>query len=446
MKYAPLGKSLLAGLAISASGSALAANSAVEELLKALYQNGTIDQTTYELVKQAAVAEAEQNRQEIREISVAESKKTAGDVVAKAERNKPSVTVGGRIQLDAGSVNEDNFDHNSGTEIRRARLFAKGDLHEDWGYKLQYDFATTGDNINGIQDAYLDYKPLKIRIGHAKEPFSLQNMTSSKYVTFIERGLPHVFAEGRNIGIQTSRNGDNWMIAGGIFGDGRDGGSGGENNEGWGAAARATIAPINSDGEILHLGTSLSYRNVGGDHTLRFRERPEAHITDTRIVDTRQQLTPTTFRDIDANNIIRGVLEAAYINGPFHVQGEYYLTEIDRQLSGMQDLSFDGYYVETGLFLTDDTLNYKASKGSYSKITPTGDNGAWQIAARFSSLDLTDEDINGGEAESFTLGLNWFAAPNIRFSANYISILDVDGGPTAGDEPDAFTFRTQVEF
>jgi len=441
MKYAPLGKSLLAGLAISASGSVLAANSAVDELLKALYKNGTIDQATYELVKQAAQAEAEENRAQIREISVAESQKAAGTVVeqqlAKAKSSKPSVTLGGRIQLDAGSVHEDNVDHDSGTEIRRARLFAKGDLHEDWGYKLQYDFTSTGDNVDGIQDAYLDYKPLKIRIGHAKEPFSLQNMTSSKYTTFMERGLPHVFAEGRNIGIQTSRNGDNWMVAGGIFGDGRDGEEDGEMNEGWGVAARATVAPIHSDEETLHLGASFSYRNVGGDHELRFRQRPEAHITDTRIVDT------TTF---DANDVTRAVLEAAYITGPFHVQGEYYRTEVERQLSGNDDLSFSGYYVEAGLFLTDDSVNYKASKGSYSKVTPTGDNGAWQIAARFSNLDLSDQDIDGGEAETATLGLNWFATPNVRFSANYINVLDVDGGPTTGDEPEIFQLRTQVEF
>jgi len=438
MKYRNLGKHLLAGLAITASGSTMAAGSAVEELLKALYQNGTIDKATYELVQQASKAENEQNRAQIREISVAESKKAASDVVAKVKSSKPSVKLGGRIQLDAGSVSEDNVDHNSGTEIRRARLFAKGDLHKDWGFKLQYDFTASGPD--GIQDAYLDYKPLKIRIGHAKEPFSLQNMTSSKYTTFIERGLPHVFAEGRNIGIQTSRNGDNWMVAGGIFGDGRDGGSGDENNEGWGAAVRATIAPINVDGETLHLGTSLSYRNVGGDHTLQFKERPEAHITEKRIVDTGK---------FDANSVTRGVLEAAYINGPFHVQGEYYHTEVERQLSGMKDLSFAGYYVEAGLFLTNDSVSYKASKGSYSKVKPTGNNGAWQIAARFSNLDLTDEDISGskgGEAESFTLGLNWFATPNIRFSANYIDILDVDGGPTDGDEPSAFTFRSQVEF
>lgn len=439
MKYARLGKSLLAGLVISASGSAMAANSAVEELLKALYQNGTIDQATYELVKQVAQAEADQNRAQIREISVAESQKSVDQLVdqklAKVKSSKPSVTLGGRIHLDAGSVSEDNIDHNSGTEIRRARLFAKGDLDKNWGYKLQYDFTATGSS--GIQDAFIDYKPLKIRIGHAKEPFSLQNSTSSKYTTFIERGLPHVFAEGRNIGIQTKRNGDNWTIAGGIFGDGRDGSASGENNEGWGASVRGTVAPINSDDATLHLGAALSFRNVGGDHMLRYRERPEAHITDTRIVDT---------GSFDANDITRAVLEAAFISGPLHVQGEYYHTSVDRQLAGNDDLSFGGYYVEAGLFLTDDSRNYKASKGSFGRITPKGDNGAWQIAARFSNLDLSDQDINGGEADSVALGLNWFATSNIRFSANYINILDVDGGPTNGDEPDAFTLRTQVEF
>lgn len=446
MKYTPLGKSLLAALAISASGSVLAANSAVDELLKALYQNGTIDQATYELVKQAAQAEAEQNRAQIREISVAESQKAAVDLAAKAKAGKPTVRIGGRIQLDAGSVHEDMVDHNSGTELRRARLFATGTLNEDWGYKLQYDFTSTGENIDGIQDAYLDYKPLNIRIGHAKEPFSLQNMTSSKYTTFIERGLPHVFAEGRNIGIQTKHTGDNWMIAGGIFGDGRDGSSSStsdfDTNEGWGIAVRATVAAINEADEKLHFGISASQRYTAGDETLRFRERPEAHITDTRIVDT----DPDDIDTIKANSLTRAVLEAAYINGPWHVQGEYYHTDVDRNGAGLSDLTFTGYYVETGLFLTDDSMNFNTSKGSYGKVTPNGSNGAWQIAARLSNVDLSDADIDGGEADSLTLGLNWFATSNIRFSANYVSILDVDGGPTAGDEPDAFIFRSQVEF
>ena len=75
-----------------------------------------------------------------------------------------------------------------------------------------------------------------------------------------------------------------------------------------------------------------------------------------------------------------------------------------------------------------------------------GGIGAWQFALRFSSLDLTDEDITGGKEENFTVGLNWYATPNIRFIANYVSVLDVDGGPEDGDEPESFQIRTQVEF
>ena len=32
--------------------------------------------------------------------------------------------------------------------------------------------------------------------------------------------------------------------------------------------------------------------------------------------------------------------------------------------------------------------------------------GAWQIAARYSHADLTDEDIIGGVGQSFTLAVN----------------------------------------
>jgi len=439
MKYRNLGKNLLAGLAISASGSAIAAGSAVDELLKALYQNGTIDKATYELVQKAAKAEDEQNRTQIREISVAESHKAAGDALAKSKAGKPTVTMGGKIQLDAGAVNEDIAAHNSGTEIRRARFFAKGTLDKDWGYKLQYEFASTKEaNIDGILDAYIDYKPLNIRIGHFEEPFSLQNMTSDKYVTFTERAMSNIFTEGRNIGIQHIRTGDNWMIAGGIFGDGRSSSSE-TTDEGWGVSARGTIAPVNTENQKLHLGLSLAQRYTGDDGELNYSDRPETHITSKKIVST---------GNIKAHGLTRGALEAAFVSGPWHTAAEYYHTDIDRNDAGLSDLTFTGYYVETGLFLTNDQMNYSGKGGKFGKISPNGDNGAWQIAARLSNIDLNDADITGGEADSLTLGLNWFATPSIRFSANYVNILDVDGGitTTPGDNPEAFTLRSQVAF
>lgn len=446
-------------LSLCLAFSVQAENQALMELLKALHENGTIDNQTYDLVKNVAQKESEIEKQTVQKITREEVShsmdKTAEKVVKeKVElvqkemgnqnlaKSENSIEIGGRIQVDAATYREDDSRHNDGTEIRRARLFAKGNLGDAWGYKLQYDF--TDDGIDGIQDAYLDYtgfEHYKIRIGHFKEPFSLQNMTSSKYVLFTERGLPHVFNEGRNPGVQLSSNGDNWNAAVSINAQGRKG-FGGDDDEGFGASGRFTYAPIYEKTHALHLGASASYRSTGSTDTLRFRERPESHLTDSRLVDT---------GSFDADSYSRLVGEAAYIRGPLHLQSEYYYTIVDREISTHEDLIFSGFYVEGGWFITGESMNYKASKGNYSRVTPKGivgkgGIGAWQVAMRYSSLDLTDEDIIGGEEDNFTVGLNWYATPNIRFAANYVNVLDVEGGVKDGDEPESFQIRTQVEF
>lgn len=437
---------LVVTLLLSASFPVNAGNQALETLLKALNENGTIDNATYALIKNIANEEAQTKQRS--DISISEFRseqvidRMLDQKIASIKRDlKPKVKLGGRIQADSAAYREDEIDHNSGTELRRVRLFAQGELSKNWGFKLQYDFTATGNS--GIQDAFIDYKGLataKIRLGHFKEPFSLQNITSSKNTLFTERGLPYLFAEGRNIGIQASRQGKNWSIAAGIFGDGRDGAK--DDNEGWGLSSRGTFAPIFEKNHYLHFGASLSYRHTGSEQALRFSARPESHVTNTKIVDT------GTF---DADSYLRAVMETAYVNGPFNLQGEYYLTSVERALDGNPDVDFSGFYVEGGWFFTGNSMNYKGASGNFGKISPKsvvgkGGYGAWQIALRYSSLDLTDGDINGGEAESVTFGLNWFPTAKLRFSLNYVDILDVDGGPNPGDEPSAFQFRSQVAF
>ena len=440
--------------------SAQAGNRALEELMRALLDNGTIDRQTYELVLRVAEQEEKQSanvsgsadvNESIRQVVVEEVEKSTADqpritTNGKFEVESPegdfSFRVGGRIQVDAATYNEDRLRHNDGTEFRRVRLFASGKLWRAWAYKLQYDFTATG--VNGIQDAFIDYKGFKrwsIRAGHFKEPFSLQNMTSSKYIRFMERGMPHLFVPGRNIGLSVTTSGSNWSFSSGVFGEGRDG-SGGDNDEGYGMSARATYAPMFGRDRFVHLGGSASHRQTGSRDTVRFRDRPESHLTDVRLVDTGQ---------IDTDSFSRLAGEAALVLGPFALEGEYYYLDLDREISGNPDLAFSGFYLQGSWFLTGETLNYNASKGSFGKLSPhsivgKGGLGAWQLAMRFSSIDLTDEDINGGEQQAMTLGLNWFPAPNLRFIANYVNILDVDGGPASGDEPDSFQVRAQVEF
>jgi phosphate-selective porin OprO/OprP len=266
-------------------------------------------------------------------------------------------------------------------------------------------------------------------------------MTSAKYITFMERALPYVFSPGRNIGLGVSTSGKNWSFATGIFGEGIDGASD-DNDEGFGASGRATFDPVYAEGRLVHIGASASFRATGSSDSIRIRERPETHVTDTRLVDT---------GNFDTDDYARFAGEAALIYGPWAMESEYYYLALNRELAGNPDLDFSGYYVQGSWFLTGESMNYKVENGAFGKITPKGivgkgGIGAWQLAIRFSSIDLNDQDVQGGEEQNFTAGLNWYATPDIRFTANYVNVLNVDGGPAAGEEPSIYQFMTQVEF
>ncbi|MGD2032976.1 MAG: porin, partial [Gammaproteobacteria bacterium] len=49
-----------------------------------------------------------------------------------------TVEIGGRIDAIYTYYDEDEIDMGSGSEFRRARLFAQGDIADDWKYKAQY--------------------------------------------------------------------------------------------------------------------------------------------------------------------------------------------------------------------------------------------------------------------------------------------------------------------
>lgn len=462
-----LSTALLASGAVSADE-----NAALYKLLEALHENGTIDSETYAAIKATAEqgrrVQAEPDTETIPSAAAdAQTRKMVKEEIATAERDKPKIStkgkfeiasadedfkfrVGGRILVDAAIYDNDIADHGNGSEIRRGRLFASGTLWRVWDYKFEYEFMDSG--ADGIEDAYLAYTgldPVEIQGGHFKEPFSLQNLTSSKYVNFIERGLPHLFTPGRNIGIALNSGGNHWSASAGLFGSGIGDPNAtndfDDDNEGFGVTGRVTYAPINNGNQVLHLGGALSYRHTDQDKMIAFSDRPESHITDVRLVDTGNSMT------IDADNFYRYGMEAAWVYDRLTLQGEYMGVSVDRALMGNPDLDFDGYYAEIMWFLTEDHRPYSGSSGKFNAVSPNsvvgkGGYGAWQVGARISNVDLIDGDINGGEEDNLTLGLNWFPNANLRFSANYIKVLDTEGGPVPGDEPDIFAVRGQLEF
>jgi phosphate-selective porin OprO/OprP len=336
------------------------------------------------------------------------------DAVVERTAALKSLKFGGRLMLDAAVYDSDDIDLNSGTEVRRGRLFAKGKIDDDWFFKGQYEF--TGSGSGEFKDLYVGYGGLgestTLLIGQFVEYGSLEDTTSSKYMTFMERALPGVF--GENSGVDESQE------------------------DGVGASARASCAPLCGDGKALHLGAWAAYRQPRGDDLGRIRARPESHVADTRLVDT------GTISNLNA--MVSYGVELAGVTGPFSAQAEYIGAELDREMYNNE--RYSGWYAYASWMLTGETRPYDPQSGSFGRLKPRkpagqGGIGAWEVAARYSTLDL-DDGILGGTEDNVTVGLNWYVNAYTRFMLNYVKAsAEKDGGQT---DVDIVQVRAQLDF
>jgi phosphate-selective porin OprO/OprP len=342
---------------------------------------------------------------------------------------------GGRVQADYTFASGDDTlpALEDGFEFRRARLFVSGTVYERVEFKLQYDF--TGGDADA-KDLYVgllnDWGT--VRFGQYKEYFSLEEQTSSKYVAFLERSLPvEAFSPSRNSGVGVhGKRGDtlNWGV--GAFYDTDDFGDS-VSEDRYDVTGRLGFRPIYSDDKtrILHLGIAASQQERDG--TLRFRSRPEAHLS-PRLVDTGGIAGDSTM-------LLGG--EVAGVFGPFWFASEYIQADTDAPAAG--DPTFSGAYAQVGWFLTGESRAFKTSSGAFDRTKPKANfgkgHGAWEIALRYSTLDLTDGAVDGGEQDDVTLAVNWYLNPVTRLMLNYVR-ADVDG---AG-EADFFLARWAIDF
>jgi phosphate-selective porin OprO/OprP len=337
----------------------------------------------------------------------------------------------------------------NGVEFRRARIYLSGTLWNDYVFKAQYDFA--GGDAD-FKDAYLGMKKIPVLgtllVGQMHEPFSLEELTSSNYNPFMERSIATVaFAPSRKSGIRASNAVLNkrmtWAV-GAFYGDtDNDGDSNFDDIKNFDFTARVTGLPIyRDDGEkLLHLGLGYSYQmRDEGKTTIRYRSRPESHLTDVRLVDTKSF-------DVDNASLLNP--EAAFIWGPFSLQGEYFYSSVKSDEG--DDPNFQGAYLLGSWFITGEHRAYSTSSGKFSRVKPKsnfreGGPGAWELAARWSWLDLKDSNIEGGEENNFTLGLNWYLNPNYRFMLNYIYADVKDREKALDGKANIYQARFQVDF
>jgi phosphate-selective porin OprO/OprP len=415
-----------------------------EDILKVLRENSQISQEQYETLSKAA-KEDESWGDQI-EISLDDGFKV------KTKDGNFEFQVIGRIMVDSawyGNDNNNGQNLNDGTEIRRGRLGVKGTLWKVWDYKFEYDFAGSGS----IKDAFLAYKgleeyigvPLEIKAGNFKETFGLEQLTSSRFIPFMERSLvTEALAPDRNLGAAINSYGDvlngGWSAAVGVFGDNVNT-TNRAGDETWGSSGRVTFAPIATKTTVVHFGGAADYRNLRGQE-YRVRTRPESHIANHRLVDT---------GFFAADDKITWGVESAGVWGPLSVQGEYMQQRVDAPNG--TTFEFDGYYVEASWFITGESRNYNAKYGVFKRLKPNsplgqGGYGAFEVAARYSALDLNNKTIQGGNEHDWTVGLNWYPISHARLMFNYVNVTSTKyvDGVKEFNNPDIIEIRGQIDF
>jgi len=349
------------------------------------------------------------------------------------------------MQADAAFYNSDVTPLTDGTRIRRGRVSLTMQLFRDLHLRGEYDF-TDKKNMDqrGFQDLYLRYTGIKhsaFTIGNLKEPVSLEWQTSSKNTTFMERALSNALVPPYHMGFTASTHGKSWSLTGGLFGETlRDGISEGN---GWGTGGRVTYSPIHTKDLKLHFGLSGSYRERGlQSSNLRFNSRPEGNVDNVRFTSTSGISRVNDYK-------LMG-LEFAALHGPFSVQAEYLTTFVNRN-DGRDDLQFDGWYVYGSWFITGESRKYQPKSGSFGHIKPrrkfdlTGGLGAFEVAARYSELNLNDKRITGGRESNITLGVNWYLNSFVRLMGNYVFIETDQNALNGIEQPEIFEIRAQVE-
>ena len=355
----------------------------------------------------------------------------------------PDFDIRGRLHLDYSVTSEDeNETFTDGFNNRRARLGGGGALNEDWDGRVEVNVAE--GSLSAADFRLRRSLPAggRLWLGQFKVPQGLNQLTSSNDITFIERSsVSNIIPDSRRIGVAYENTQDVFSFKTMFFqralGDDRgDGPDDGDyfGDQPTGLAARAVFAPHVGTGRA-HFGLSAVGESQDKAHDKSLGDRPELRDGDgggVRLINTNVPGVEDT---------LKLGLEAAYIDGPFSVEGEYLQVDIDTEDGS--DPTFDGWHVQGSYVLTGESRGY--STGGFGGVTPAGQRGAWELAARYSVMDLDDSGFTGGEQKNLTLGVNYYRTSNLRFMANVV-FADVEYANAPDDRPTLFGARAQYSF
>ncbi|MBV8976578.1 MAG: hypothetical protein JO261_12460 [Alphaproteobacteria bacterium] len=447
---------------------------------------------------QAKIDQLEQSIQDL-ESQVQDLKRSTADQYADLQKNqaKPSdikvslangrPTISGPdftfalrslVQFDSAYYGQGKLpagiDFSSGNDFRRARFGFEGTAFSDWYYTFIYDFGGSGTEGATIASAYIQYNglgPVHVRAGAYPVPESLDDATSAADLLFLERAQPTDLArsmagsDGRDAATVFAYDNNYFAAASYSMGLVGEAASFDEQEAAVGKLAYRfdfgddTNVVFGADGTYIFKFADAA---AGGNSPtpIRFRERPELNEDSQgiRLIDT---------GSITADSAWEYGFEAAGNIKNLYAQGGWFGYGLNRHASTLADPNFDGWYLQGSWVLTGESKKYRPELGAYGIPKPAqnftidkGGLGAWEIAARYSDLNLNYNEgvagkatptggIRGGDQRIWSAGINWYPNPVLRFMLDYqhvsVSRLNSSGGDL-GAVLDDVSLRLQLAF
>jgi len=336
----------------------------------------------------------------------------------------------GRVQYDYAQAEGDRSDYDLDRgELRTGRVgLSVGKPGTEWRAEL----AANNDGDLILTDVYLKLalgqSGWKVRAGNFKTPNSLSEQTSGRYTATFERAaFTDAFEFDRRAGVQLERKGARHSVYAGLFAaDLNDT----PFSEGHAAAARYVFTPAMPDGQLLHLGVSLRWREAGNLPDMRYRQKAFAHTSDAIVA------TPRFARE----DVFVGA-EAAWMKGPVWIAAEYGVLAADGGPAG--DATFTGSYLETGYFLGGRRTHRDGRWNTPEVDRPVteGGRGALMLAAHYDRLDLSDGAVDGGELGTLVLAADWYLTAKAHAGINFYMSEAELGATSASLSPAIAAYR-----
>ncbi len=361
------------------------------------------------------------------------------------------IVVGGRMMLDTafytGGYNRLGNGLSSESEVRRARLGADGVIEGGWMYQFEIDVRDDEEEAS-VDTAFVGYtgwEAPNLSLGRFKRPVGLEVLTSSKWISTMERALifdvvPHNNSAQFGVMLDQAFGPGHWYL--GLFDAGVEDLDTGLDQ--YGVYGRVTWAQIGGSDQLWHLGLSLADQLASDRTQTTVSSRFGLHSLPADSFQLANQLDPGRRERSAAINVStdrQAGLEAAWLSGDLSVQGEWLMRRIEREFDGA--LTVSGGYLQLAWTLAGERRLYKPGTGAFGRVPPPPRGGSWELVAK---LDHVRADA--ARVSMLTLGANYTPNWNSRLMLNLLhyNSENLAAGDAFDSQGTALMTRLQFHF